>query len=186
MTKALCKMYQGVGWILRFWSLMNKDVFQFTAIISNMTASEKRDGVRFTLPADLLGVQLLWRFRHVFLIRGNCTQMCVCTRWPFLSADHPELFQNWAKNQPTREKKIFRKKSHFIKRPWLNINSIKENKHTVALSLIWLCRILPCLLSLNSNEPCNLWKLTWEKLQIMSDGGFKSSFFCRYKMEAVA
>lgn len=38
---------------------------------------------------------------------------------------------------------------------------------------------------LNCNEPRNLWKLTWEKQQIMSDGGFKSSFICRYKMVAV-
>lgn len=147
MMKALCKMCWGVGWTLRFWSLMNKDVSQFTAIISsNTTAREKRDGVRFTLPADLLGAQLLWRFRHVFLICGNCTQMCVCTRWPFLSADHPELFQILGEKSAHERKKIFSQKSHFIKNPWLNINSIKENKHAVALNLIWLCRILPCLL----------------------------------------
>lgn len=34
-------------------------------------------------------------------------------------------------------------------------------------------------------SPVNLWKLACGKQQIMSDGGFKSSFICRYKMVAV-
>lgn len=73
--------------------------------------------------------------------------------------------------------KVFRQNSHFIKHPWLNINSTKENKHAVALILMWLCWILPCLFLLNCNEPYNLWKLTWEKQQIMSDGWVQEQLF---------